>query len=371
VDGLTTAYTLSPLNVSPMDLLLDPTNPRLITDSAQFRDFTLKEICATETQDYVLELVCKKEHDVGRLISSIEEMGFVGGLHEMIVKPLNQGGPYLVIEGNRRTAALRHLLARKEGLRPDVRRSIEQIEVKLFNHRKESRLSEEEVIETLLGRIHIDGPKEWGALERAHYVHRAYRRDFGENKRFRYTIDVSQQVGARFNMSAKAVHKALIVCRAYEQLKRASVGIDPKHYSLLDLAVKTRAVAVPYFEVDRDACQLSNLGIERFTELVLKQDAPIHNPKLFDMFVEVYIDGTELELKQLVSADRKAEDICFAIRKRRDRRGFKEDLEAVKEGISALYVDDFRGTEGEKALIRRINELVAKRLLPLILADDL
>jgi hypothetical protein len=354
-----------------MDLLLDPTNPRLITDSAQFRHFTLTEICATETQDYVLNLVCRKEHDVTRLIESIEEMGFVGGLHEMIVKQLDRNGPYLVIEGNRRTAALRHLLARKNGLRPDVRRSIEQIEVKLFNHRKESRFSEEEVIETLLGRIHIDGPKEWGALERAHYVHRAYKREFGETKKFRYSIDVSRQVGARFNMSAKAVHKALIICRVYEQLRRADVGIDPKHYSLLDLAVKTRAVADSYFEVDCDACELSNVGIERFTELVLMPDAPVHNPKLFDMFVEVYTDGTELELEQLVKGEKQPDDICFAIRRRRERRGFKEDLEDVKERISSLYVDGFQGTEGEKALIRRIRDLVEKRLAPLIAIDDL
>jgi hypothetical protein len=370
VDGLTNAYTLSPLKVSPMDLLLDPTNPRLITDSGQFRRFTVKEIRSSDTQEYVLDLVCRKEHDVARLIKSIQEMGFVGGLHEMIVKPVDQGGPYLVIEGNRRTAALRHLLARKTSLRPDVRRSIEQIEVKLFKHHKESRLSEEEVIETILGRIHIDGPKEWGALERAHYVHRAYKRDFGENKKFQYSIEISRQVGARFNMSAKAVHKALLICRVYEQLERADVGIDAKHYSLLDLAIKTRSVD-SYFEVDRNACQLSNVGIERFTELVLRTSAPVHNPKLFDMFVEIFTDGTELELRQLVEGERKAEDICFALRRRRDRRGFKEDLEDLKEQISNLYVDDFRGTEGEKALIRRIRDLVEKRLVRLIEADDL
>jgi len=31
-----------------------------------------------------------------------------------------------------------------------------------------------------------------------------------------------------------------------------------------------------------------------------------------------------------------------------------------------LYIDDFRGTEGEKALIRRIRDLVEKRLMPLL-----
>ena len=103
----------------------------------------------------------------------------------------------------------------------------------------------------------------------------------------------------------------------------------------------------------------------------LREGAPIHNPKLFDMFVEIYSDGTELELDQLVKSEKKADDLCFAIRRRRARRGFKEDLEAVKEHINSLYVDDFQGTEGEKTLIRRIRDLVEKRLVPLIAADDL
>jgi len=49
------------------DLLLDPTNPRLITDSAQIKKYSFQQICAVETQDYVLDLVCSEEHDVAKL----------------------------------------------------------------------------------------------------------------------------------------------------------------------------------------------------------------------------------------------------------------------------------------------------------------
>src|ERR1700687_2724252 len=116
LDGLTKAYTLSPLKVSPDKLLLDPRNPRLITESAQDRSYTPHEILSADMQSYVRELVCSREHDVKRIISSIKEMGFVGGLHEMIVKDLGSGGPYLVIEGNRRTASLRYLLGGRDAL---------------------------------------------------------------------------------------------------------------------------------------------------------------------------------------------------------------------------------------------------------------
>src|SRR4051812_19473929 len=105
LEGLTKSYSLSPIRVAPPRLLLDPRNPRLITESAQDKRYSLKEIQSAEVQRYIRDLVCRKEHDVKRLISSIQDMGFVGGLHEMIVKDLGEGGPYLVIEGNRRTAA--------------------------------------------------------------------------------------------------------------------------------------------------------------------------------------------------------------------------------------------------------------------------
>lgn len=304
LEHLTRAYTLSRLTVAPGQLLLDPTNPRLITESSQERRYTAAEVRSPETQKHVLELVCRKEHDVKRLIDSIGAMGFVGGLHEMVVKDVGSGGPYLVVEGNRRTAALQHLLANKSNLRPDVLRSVEHIDVKLFAYQSNPDYDEQTVIDVLLGSIHIDGPKEWGALERAHYVHRSYARAVGDERPFRFIPKVAYEVGSKFQLTVKAVHKNLIICRVYEQLRRAQVGVEPRHYTLIELATKTRAIAEPYFELNPDTCELSQVGIERFEELVLRQGAPVHNPKLFDAFVYTYTDGTALELEEVVAGEK-------------------------------------------------------------------
>ncbi len=366
LEGLTSAYSLAPITVAPTQLLLDPTNPRLITEFSQMRNYSVHEISEKSIQDYVLELVCKKQHDVKHLIECIKEMGFVGGLHEMIVKDIGNGGPYLVLEGNRRTAALRHLLSMKHELRLDVKDSIEKIEVKLFKYNQNSKHPEQKVIDVLLGSIHIDGPKEWGALERAHYIHRNYVRTLGGSTSFQYLTDNSREVGSSFNMSPKAVHKALIICRAYEQLKVANLGVEPHHYSLLELAVKTRSVADAYFEVDRNKCQFSEVGVERFADLILRKNAPISNPNDFARFVEIYNDGTKLELEQLESGARSPEDICSSIGRRMSRRAFREDLESVEELIKELVLDQFQDTEAEKATIIRIRKLVEKRLMSLI-----
>ena len=365
LDRLTSAYTLTPRDVSPKSLLLDPRNPRFITESVQDRTYTAQQIQLPKTQDYVRDLVCRHEHDVERLIVSIREMGFVGGLHEIVVKDVGRGGPYLVIEGNRRTAALQHLLQARQTLRPDVRASIETIQVKEFVYRKNSELTEEDVIDALLGNIHIDGPKEWGALEKAHYVHRSYLRVYGTGRAFQYDQAVARETGSTFKMSPQAVHKCLKICRVYEQLRRAGVGVEPKHYTLIDLATKSRWVAGPYFELDASQCELSVVGVERFVALVLGDPVRIHNPKLFDEFVNVFCHGTPLELSEVESGAASIEDTWAAIARRRERREFREALEKIRRGIGDLFIDDFQGTEGEKAEILRIKRLVDSRLLPL------
>jgi hypothetical protein len=365
LDGLTRAYSLTPLKVSPGALLLDPTNPRLISDSTQERKYTTAQIKSRDVQDYVRERVTSKQHDVTRIIKSIEDMGFIGGLHEMIVKDLGDGGPYLVLEGNRRTAALQHLLARESTLRRDVRDSIREIEVKLFRYRKNPDYTEETVVDVLLGSIHIEGPKEWGALERANYIHRTYMRVWGTRRPFRYDVTTARQTGSSFKLSPKAVHKCLRICRVYEQFKTAELGIAPKHYTLIDLATSTRAVATPYFELDPIECEISDVGIERLVRLILGDRPPIHNPKLFKMFVDVFTDGTQLELTDVETGESSLELVWDIVQRRRQRRAFQDDLEDLKERIKALPVDGFRGTEAEKALINRIRALVDDRLMPL------
>lgn len=364
LDGFTTAYSLAPLKVSPLQLLLDPTNPRLITESSQVQTYSEASLHSKETQAHILELVCRKEHGVRELISSIQEKGFMSGHQDMIVKPAG-GDRYLVLEGNRRTAALQHLLAHGGRLRPDVQKSIESISVKKFIFKESSRFDEAQVIDVLLGSIHIDGPREWGALARAQYVHRSYLREFGQKRSFRYDLAMAKSVGANFRIGPKAVRKCLTIARVYEQLRRARLGAEPRHYTLIDLATKTRAVAASHFELDDDTCELSGVGVERFAALCLGEKPPVHNPKLFAAFVVVATEGSELELAQVVAGERAPDDVYDAIRTRMKRRAFREELADVRGRIAALNVNHYQGTEGEKEEIRRIKGLVDEVLIPL------
>lgn len=362
--GLTDAYALEPLSVAPRQLLLDPTNPRLITDASQFRKLTPTEVRSRATQEHVLDLVRRKEHGVKELITSISTLGFISGNQDIIVRDVG-GGEFLVLEGNRRTAAIKHLLSRPSELRADVVRSIQRINVKRFIYKRNAEFDEARVLDVLLGTIHISGPKEWGALERSAFICRSYIRELGARRRFCYDVEVSRTVGATFNMSPKMVHKNLVVARVYEQLSRAGLPVEPSHYTLIDLATKTRAVAGPYFELDFNSCELSTRGVERFNTLCLGKSPPVHNPKLFNAFVGVFTEGTELELSQIEDGSKSPEDVFEAVSVRLGRRAFREDLASIRQQIADLTVAAFQGTEAERDEIRRIRRLVEDVLVPL------
>lgn len=283
----------------------------------------------------------------------------------MVVKPLAPNGPYLVLEGNRRTAAIRHLLKRPEKLRPDVRGGLERLEVKVFEYLPNGRHDEDKVINVLLGTIHIDGPREWGALERANYITRTYL-GVAQGHAFPFNNTAAREVGERFKQSTKAIHKSLIICRTYEQLKQAFPELTPASFSLIDLATSTRAVAEPYFGLNSAHCQLSEEGVERFIELMLAPKAPVHNPKLFRQFVDIFQNGTENELDQIVAGERLVDQVWSSLQRRKEKRAFRENLEAVCEQLNSLFISDFNGTQSEKALIRKIRKSVEAKLVPLL-----
>jgi hypothetical protein len=141
--------------------------------------------------------------------------------------------------------------------------------------------------------------------------------------------------------------------------------VEPKHYTLIDLATKTRALAREFFELDDESCEMSDKGLERFAALCIGEDRPIHNPKLFDRFIYIYTEGTDLERQQAIDGEYDLEDICARIRTREKRRGFREDLEHIRALIGQLRLSDFRGTEAEKLEIRRIHKQINKTLWPL------
>src|SRR4051794_31810982 len=108
-----TMLKLSPIIVSTDDLLLDPNNPRLVTDlnaelnvpDDQFVDRQAELLrrfdgngSQTDNEEFF---------KVDDLKASMREIGYVG-IDRIVVRAVS-GGKYVVLEGNRRTATIKLL----------------------------------------------------------------------------------------------------------------------------------------------------------------------------------------------------------------------------------------------------------------------
>jgi hypothetical protein len=144
------------------NLLFDPENPRL-PSSMDRNDEKIIE--------YML-----RDASLLELMKSIAENGYSGS-EPLLIVPAEKQGNFVVVEGNRRLAALKILS--KPGLATVRQQSVEEItsssrnfpnEIPCIMHGKR-----DEILD-YLGYRHITGVKSWGALEKARYVEQLFKK---------------------------------------------------------------------------------------------------------------------------------------------------------------------------------------------------
>lgn len=360
MSNIADAYTLREIEISPSALLLDPRNPRIVLTTEQPLDLTTEDLASNEMQNYILSVVDSKEFNVQTLIDSISNDGFLEQGNRMIVKKVNGTGKYLVLEGNRRLTAIRHLLQEPGSLQPHVERSLRLMRVDELLFTDTGDFSEEQVELKLLGMIHLNGPLEWGAMERAHYIYRYYMqqlRQYGYDF-FSYISDHAADVAEFFNMSTRDVRKQLAVYRVYIQLKEERYPVQLSHFSLIELAVKTRKVNNEFFELGADNLQFSPSGLRKFADLCVEEDRLITNPRDFRGLATIVKDGTENELSRLLERNWSLEQILNRIEGRSELSQFRLKLEKVRDQLGSLELMECRGTASEKKLIDQIQDYI-------------
>lgn len=182
-------------------LLLDSKNPRL----AEFG------IGPNATQSELLETLWK-EMAVEEVAMSIAYSGYFE--HEPLFVEETEKGRYVVIEGNRRLAAVRLLLD------PDLRKRLRATSVPTISREAAETLSKLPVVVTTrrecwryLGFKHVNGPATWGSYAKAQYiahVHNEYGVDLD---------DIAAQIGDS-NSTVLRMYRGLMIV---EQAEAASV----------------------------------------------------------------------------------------------------------------------------------------------------
>jgi hypothetical protein len=372
LDQIRNCYRLKPIAADPRSFLLDPHNPRialLLEDPSILN--TRVNLASEAVQKAVINVLKRPEFELHKLIASIRQKGFSPDGSQMIVKKI--GDNYQVLEGNRRTAAIRSLLGEPSLMSPSVRDSVRSIDVQEFTFMgARDGISERDVIEMILGQIHISGKLSWGAMERADYIYQSFCRladvKASELWKFGYDVSTASRVAETFDSSTKDVRKNIMIARNYMLLRKIGADVNPQHYTLIDLATATRSVRESLFELSDEYFHFSEKGAEKFARLCVEEDRIIRNPDDFRVFSKVAASGDEDFLKSVISGSQTLEEADERLGHDANREKFERQVRRALEIVSELPLDSYRGNQEEKKLILRLMGVVDSRLKPLLKA---
>jgi len=220
------------------ELSLDPTNPRLGRNNAG----------RAVTQARVLDLMMDWKLD--ELATSFLESGFWPQEALLVVEEKLYGKPALVVvEGNRRLAALRYLHDALAG--ESASRKWEEIARaqhpprELFERIPYIKLGSRDDIEAFLGFRHVTGIMEWRPAEKAEYIARLI-----ENSGMTYR-EVMRKIGSKTPVVRRHYISYRLLLQMEEQEDISLEKVEEK-FSVLYLSLRT-AGTQKYLQIDIDA----------------------------------------------------------------------------------------------------------------------
>jgi hypothetical protein len=220
-------------NVTPSQLLLDPNNYRF-HDLPGYRRVTRARYAEQGVQDRALQfLKDTAAFEFNALRDSIVSNGFVPFEQIVVEFYSNEGGDpkYLVVEGNRRLAAIKTLLTDATGgaldLKEETFSSIKSFSVIELIGTDEERLTYQK---TLMAIRHVAGIREWGPYQQARLVVEMF-----ENEQNTFGA-VAQRIG----ITAREVGRRYRASKALEQMEKDDEFgeyAEPRLYSFFHEAV--------------------------------------------------------------------------------------------------------------------------------------
>lgn len=274
----------SEIVVSLGQLLLDPNNYRLNTGEDPI-DYSPEEIKALQSET-LKKLVSK---NLSELEGSIRLNGFLE-VDKIVVKRLpddDETPKYVVVEGNRRTAAFKSLMLNSFDRSTDSYQTsfsqelidkAENINVILI---KGSEKEIEDYARRLMGVRHVSGPKPWGAYQSARLIY-----DMVSSGKS------NKEVGELLGMRPKEIDKKFNAFCAFHQMKRDEKYGAYADTSLFSLFVDALASS-SYFRDEwlqwneKEHVFENTAALERYFESIVSKDGSnpeISNPTLFREF---------------------------------------------------------------------------------------
>lgn len=222
--------------VATEDVRFDPTNPRLGGDSSK-------------SQEKLQTLLMGEPHFANLLVDSFVENGFIE-YEPLIVR--KSGNHFIVIEGNRRLAAVKHILSNPTQYPLKTVNQLRKVPVLIFHQRPDS--SHMKDIRTYLGVRHLQGYREWPAESKAIFL----------DQNIRSKADLSR-IKKEFGIQRGDIARYLIpfrVKKAATTLLDEFESSDDQSFWILGEAL-TRVGIREYIELEVDPSSLRVKGFDR------------------------------------------------------------------------------------------------------------
>ncbi len=288
--------------VSPDLLDFDPDNPRFAGQ------------LAGRSQVEIQKLIFREPHYASELVDSLVENGFID-YEPLVVKRRNDR--YLVVEGNRRLAAIKEIREHKDkylGRKSDL----ENIPVLVFPDRPDEQQQNE--MRVYLGVRHLLGFREWPPISKAQFLERESQIPGGLDRVIKETRLTKAQA-RRFLIPYRLLQRARIQLPKGEDfwvlgeaLQRSGVKkflalevepqtLDVRGYSKKNLALLLDDLYGPRKGTQRDAgakVVYDTRGLTRLSRILESEKATsvLHAGKSIEQ-AEIYVDTREQSLTRL------------------------------------------------------------------------
>tara|TARA_B100000315_G_scaffold260324_1_gene320864 strand:+ start:690 stop:2420 length:1731 start_codon:yes stop_codon:yes gene_type:complete len=353
--------------VNPKDLLLDPNNIRIVLSEEEMRSYPNSKTESDQLQSQLYkQLLNNSEFDVAGLITRIKSTGWQpeGGFY---VEYSAQHNKYLVLEGNRRTTAIKYILNNPGNYSNEVIKSLQRIKVQKLKILDKNNY--DYIKRILVSTRNMGSVKDFSPMHKAFNAYLVYKpileKKFGEAIEFHYDQPSAKRVAEQWGETGHKIKKWLGVYNVYSQLKNQGYSVTSDHYTLIDLAIYNGILKTDYYGYDSEVyLSMSPEGLERFSNLCIDpvsgtSEPPIHEPKLVRKFSEIFKSGFTKIIREVEQGATTIEDAHDLITLRNQDSGIVSDLENIHEKLKNIPFQNFKNTPREKELILKLNDFLS------------
>jgi predicted ATPase len=246
------------LHVSLKQLYLDPNNYRFIDHKEYTPVPEAKRFDANVQARTEVFILGKNQENVRDLVDSLKKSGWLPIDQIQVQEIAQRPGEYVVVEGNRRVATLKHLQRRHEEAHIDLgalkTTIFDAVPVNTYADKDQAHYR------VLMGLKHISGNKKWPALNQAKLL-RAMQRDDGMSP-----DDVCKAIGIR-RQELNVSMRTLAMCDIYTASEYGD-QFRTEQYNLFQEIVKSTAIKAWIGWNDKALKAENDANVERLFSLI-------------------------------------------------------------------------------------------------------